>query len=223
MGYEIDFLAVGEESKSGDAIALRYGNLYGSREEQTVVVIDGGFKDTGDKLVEHIRQYYGTSQVDLVINTHPDQDHINGLETVLNELDVTELWIHQPWLHNQGLADKFKDGRVTDNSLSERFKQNLEKAWSLVKQAEDNGVTVREPFTGLQDSNGGIKILGPSVEYYESLIPDFEGMPAKVSATNAFDNFIDKTASALRRFFASWGVDQIDDEGVTSPVLSLSF
>ncbi|MFI1955905.1 hypothetical protein ACH437_29400 [Streptomyces xinghaiensis] len=38
MGYEIDFLPVGEESKGGDAIALRYGNLYGSRRELTVIV-----------------------------------------------------------------------------------------------------------------------------------------------------------------------------------------
>jgi hypothetical protein len=54
MGYEIDFLPVGEGEKSGDAIALRFGNLFGNRNEKTVVVIDGGFKETGEKLVKHI-------------------------------------------------------------------------------------------------------------------------------------------------------------------------
>lgn len=39
MGFEIDFLPVGEEGKSGDAIALRFGNLFGQRSEQMVVVI----------------------------------------------------------------------------------------------------------------------------------------------------------------------------------------
>lgn len=216
MGYEIDFLGVGEESKSGDAIALRYGNLHGSREEQTIVVIDGGFQDTGSKLVEHIKDHYGTSQVDLVINTHPDQDHINGLEMVIDELEVKELWIHQPWKHNQGLSSKFNDGRVTDNSIGERLKQNLEKAWSLVQLAEAKGIVVCEPFTGLVDAGGGIKVLGPSVEYYESLIPDFEGMPEKAALSNALESFFDKAASTLRRFFATWGQDQIDDDGVTS-------
>lgn len=216
MGYEIDFLGVGEESKSGDAIALRYGNLYGCRDEQTVVVIDGGFQNSGAKLVEHITAHYGTSVVDLVINTHADQDHINGLETVINELEVKELWIHQPWLHNQGLADKFKDGRVTDNSLGERLKQNLEKAYQLVQLAESKEISVREPFTGLVDAGGGIKVLGPSLEYYESLIPDFGGMPEKASLSNAMESFFDKAAATLRRFFATWGSDQIDDEGVTS-------
>ena len=97
MGYEIDFLPVGEGEKSGDAIALRFGNLHGNRDEQTVVVIDGGFKGTGEKLVEHIRHYYGTDDVDLVISTHSDADHVSGLTVVLEELRVGHLWMHQPW------------------------------------------------------------------------------------------------------------------------------
>ncbi|WP_445354269.1 ComEC/Rec2 family competence protein [Microbulbifer sp. EKSA008] len=216
MGYEVDFLGVGDESKSGDAIAIRFGNLHGGRDEQTVVVIDGGFKDTGATLVAHIKEHFGTNQVDIVINTHPDQDHINGLETVLDELDVKELWIHQPWEHNQGLAQHFKDGRVSDNSLSERLKQNLEKAWSLVQLAESKGVVIREPFTGEQDTSGILKVLGPSLEYYESLIPDFEGMPERAPVTEAAQSIFDKAVAAIKRFFATWGDDQINDEGVTS-------
>lgn len=61
MGYEIDFLPVGDNSKSGDAIALRYGNLYGSRAEQRVVVVDGGFTDDGEALVNHIRTSWGVN------------------------------------------------------------------------------------------------------------------------------------------------------------------
>ncbi len=168
-------------------------------------MIDGGFQSTGSKIIEHINTCFGTSKVDLVINTHADQDHINGLEAVLNELEVKELWIHQPWLHNQGLADKFKDGRVTDNSLGERLKQNLEKAWSLVKLAESKGVTIREPFTGLMDTGGGIKVLGPSVEYYESLIPDFDGMPEKAIATNALESFFVKSGRIYSSFLCHLG------------------
>jgi hypothetical protein len=63
MGYEVDFLALGDGEKSGDAIALCFGNLNGHRSEQTVVVIDGGFKESGDALVEHIKYYYRTEYV----------------------------------------------------------------------------------------------------------------------------------------------------------------
>ena len=55
MGYEIDFLAVGEK-KSGDAICIRWGNLHGSRDEQKVVVIDAGYASTGEQVIEHIEK-----------------------------------------------------------------------------------------------------------------------------------------------------------------------
>lgn len=216
MGYEVDFLGVGKESKSGDAIAIRFGNLHGSRQEQTVVIIDGGFSDTGDELVEHVKSHFDTEVVDIVINTHPDMDHINGLETVLNELTVQELWIHQPWDHNEGLANKFQDGRVTDNSLGEKLKNNLEKAWSLVQLAQAKDVLVREPFTGIQDVSGSLKVLGPSRNYYQSLIPEFEGMPERKSESTDSFAFLEKALSGLKRFFATWGEDQVDDDGKTS-------
>ena len=92
MSYEIDFLSVGEESQSGDAIALRYGNLDGPRNEQRVIVIDGGFSDDGTALVEHIKRYYKTDAVDIVVSTHPDQDHVSGLAMVLEEMQVGQLW-----------------------------------------------------------------------------------------------------------------------------------
>ena len=95
MGYEVDIIGVGQESKSGDAITLRWGNLYGGRDEQKVVVIDGGFRDSGKDVVDHITNYYGTTSIDAVVSTHPDQDHVNGLHVVVDELSVRELWIHK--------------------------------------------------------------------------------------------------------------------------------
>lgn len=215
MGYEVDFLGTSSESKSGDAIVVRFGNLHGSRDEQTVVVIDGGFTEDGNKVVEHIKTHFGTSRVDLIISTHPDQDHINGLETVLNELEVAELWIHRPWDHNAGLADKFHDGRITDNSISERLKETLNKAHALCELAESKGIPVKEPFTGQTHVSGAIKVLGPTLDYYGSLIPDFDGMPTKAT-DSSMESAFNKAVAAVKRFFAQWGKDEINDDGVTS-------
>ena len=56
IGYEVDFLPVGEGEKSGDAISFRFGNLLVDLAQQTVFVIDGGFKSSGQALVDHIRK-----------------------------------------------------------------------------------------------------------------------------------------------------------------------
>lgn len=216
MGYELDFIGVGKESKSGDAIALRFGDLYGHRREQTVVVIDGGFKDSGQDLVDHIKTHYGTTHVDLVISTHPDQDHINGLEVVFEQLTVGELWVHQPWAHSQSLSDAFVDGRVTDHSIGERLKSNLEAAYNLVKTANRKGIPVLEPFTGMSFGNH-IRVMGPTRSYYESLIPEFDGMPATQSAQAVPQpGLLGRMFEEVRQFFATWGVDDIDDKDGTS-------
>lgn len=91
---EIEFLWVGEESKTGDAITCRFTSP--ETGEPAIVLIDGGFIETGDRIVEHVEQHYGTSVVDLVICTHPDDDHIGGLFTVLQNLSVRRLLIHRP-------------------------------------------------------------------------------------------------------------------------------
>lgn len=215
MGYEVDFLGTQSETKSGDAIAIRFGNLHGPRHEQTVVVIDGGFTDDGSRVVEHIRTHFGTDRVDLVISTHPDQDHINGLETILNELEVSELWMHLPWEHNAGLAAKFHDGRITDNSVSERLKELLNRAHALYELAQSKAIPVIEPFTGMIDVSGCVKVLGPRESYYESLIPEFDGMPT-AKKESVFESLLYRAMSAVKNFIAQWGQDHINDDGVTS-------
>ena len=73
-----------------------------------------------------------------------DQDHINGLDVVLDKLDVRQLWIHKPWEHDRGLASKFADGRVTDFSLSERLRESLDSASDLVLKAQRKGIYIIE-------------------------------------------------------------------------------
>ncbi|MCF7716474.1 MBL fold metallo-hydrolase [Aeromonas jandaei] len=222
MGYEIDFLGVGEKSNSGDAIAVRFGNLSGSREEQTIVVIDAGYKSDDEKLIDHINTHYGTNSVDLVISTHPDQDHINGLHAVIEGMDVKRLWIHQPWADTYGLADLFEDGRVTDNSIGKRLRENLESAYSLVEIAIKKGIIVEQPFTGLMYKD--VKVIGPTEDYYRSLIPEFDGMPdAKKSESTAlneiragFEHVFDEVKKIFQKITSIWGEDKIDDNDTTS-------
>lgn len=165
---QIDFLAVDSGEKSGDAIAFRYGN-FSHRSLFKVVIIDGGTKDSGNKLVEHINQFYDTNEVDLVICTHPDADHASGLRQIMNQCVVNELWIHKPWDHSEHVCDLFHDGRITDNSLSERLQKAYTYAYELVTLAEDKGIPVREPFAGRQSEDFALTILGPTVDYYRGV------------------------------------------------------
>ena len=218
MGYEVDMIGVGQESKSGDAIAVRWGNLSGTRDEQKVVIIDGGFRDSGQDVVNHIESLYKTDIIDAVISTHPDQDHINGLDVILDELTVGQLWIHKPWEHNRGLANKFVDGRVTDSSLGERLRASLDAASDLVAKAQSKGIKIVEPFSGTTLYNQNeLLVIGPTLDYYESLIPEFDGMPkAKDTVLSALGASTKALVNTLKRVL--WGQDDLDDEDATSPM-----
>ena len=222
MGYEIDFLTVGDASKSGDAIALRWGDLVKGNDSQFVAVIDGGFKDDGEKLAALIEEYYGNlstignrSAIDLVVSTHPDADHISGLSHILEKFAVKTLWLHQPWEHNEGLASRFEDGRVNDDSIGRRLKESCAMAWELVKQAKRNGTIVQEPFAHreINQCEGRLRVLGPTEGYYEELLTDFDGMPETATAGQAI---VQSTKDFLNRCKELWDDDSIGNGGETS-------
>lgn len=179
MGFEIDFLPVGTGARSGDAIALRWGNLFGSPEEQFVMVIDGGNKASGSALVHHIKDHYDTEVVDLVLNTHPDADHASGLSCVLEELTVNRLWMHRPWNRLSRIHDLVQDGRITHDSLRNRIKDALAAAHDLEEIAEEKGIPIWEPFVSnsVKAGTATIRVLGPSEAYYKGLLPQFDDMP----------------------------------------------
>jgi beta-lactamase superfamily II metal-dependent hydrolase len=218
MGYEIDFLPVGEESKGGDAIALRYGNLYGSRDEQTVITVDGGYTDDGEALIKHIVDYYGTNRVDFVVSTHPDQDHITGLKVVLNEMQVGTLLMHQPWKHSSTVSGARRTA-FKARGFSERVEKSFEAASELEAIATRRGVEIVEPLTGVKTSDGTFRILGPSQNYYEQLLTTEVQAPAQAElATSYIQELLRKAAAGAVTFLAeSLNVETLRDDGETTP------
>lgn len=157
MGYQIDFIGVGQEYHCDDAVLIRFGNMQGSRDEQTFILIDGGFNQGGQRIVDHIQLHYQTDSIDLVISSHAD--HPNGLDVVINSLRVKELWIDMSWDHDQALADEFHEGHNADDNISEKRNGTLIKAHALYTLATSKGIVVREPFSGSLDAESFLGAL----------------------------------------------------------------
>ncbi|MCS6785223.1 MAG: MBL fold metallo-hydrolase, partial [Candidatus Caldarchaeum sp.] len=217
MAYEIDFLAVGEGERCGDAIALRFGNLAGKRDEQQVWVIDGGTKESGESLVAHIKKYYGTDRVDVVASTHPDSDHASGLSVVLEEMKVGVLLMHQPWNHAEDIRHLFDDERVTPSGIEERAWRALQDARELEKIATRKGIKIIEPFS----DNGDIEfspqaklyILSPSVAFYRQQLANFRCMPdtTKMAAMARILEAVLATGKAVARAVETWFKETLAD------------
>jgi len=213
MGVEVDFLAVGDETQSGDAIALRYGNLHGARTEQTVIVIDGGFADSGKSLIDLIRKHYKTDRVDVVVASHPDQDHISGLREVLEQLTVGQLWMHQPWKHSHELSEARKSNYAWA-SLSEAVQKSLQGASDLEALANENGVAIVEPFLGVSTPDKAFFVLGPTQEYYETILAGLQTQSSSFSLSDLLRKASEAAASLVPETIH---IETLRDGGVTQP------
>lgn len=198
--YEVEFLSVGEKEKSGDAFTLRFTSPTGN----TIVgVIDAGFTDTGERVVSHVNTYYSTDQVDFVLSTHPDGDHINGMGVVMRNLDVGTLLIHRPAQH--GYPNNSGAGPAEE----------------LVELAQQQGASVVEPFTGVTGWDGSFLIAGPSKSYYEQLLAAQEETEKPVAKRSFAEAYFGET-SRVRRFaqkaLSMFPVElPFDDAGGTNP------
>jgi beta-lactamase superfamily II metal-dependent hydrolase len=166
--HEIDFLKAGEK-ENADAITMRF-----TRPDTggfAHVVIDAGWQEDGQTVVDFVRERYGVETVDLVIVSHPDGDHIGGMGTVFRELAVGELLIHR--LDQRGGA-----GLPAAKAVGE-----------LVQLAEARGAVINEPFQGLERFGGALTILGPDEPYYNALAQEqqaqAEGRGARLGAAIA--------------------------------------
>lgn len=75
---KVHFIDVGQ----GDSILIQAPSA--------VILIDGGPRAAGQKVVDYLKQA-GISSIDLVISTHPHEDHIGGLISVLESFPIKEV------------------------------------------------------------------------------------------------------------------------------------
>jgi hypothetical protein len=168
--YEIDFLPVGD-TKSGDAIPLRYC----LNDQIYIHVLDGGFQDTGQSIVDHINKYYGRpTYIDHVVVSHPDGDHAGGLRTVLEAFEVGALWMLRPWLYADELLPRFARFKSVEN-LKKRLREIYPNIAALEEIAEERGVTMFAPFQSAKI--GAFTVMAPTKARYLDLIVESERSP----------------------------------------------
>ena len=85
---DVIFLDVGQ----GDGAIVRVPTESGIK----TILVDAGFKDwnrdMGERVVVPVLKNLGVDQIDLLIMSHPHSDHIGGVEIVLEEFEVKEIW-----------------------------------------------------------------------------------------------------------------------------------
>ncbi|GGD66207.1 ComEC/Rec2 family competence protein [Croceicoccus mobilis] len=210
--FEIDFLDV-ETAKSGDSITIRtrVGGI------ETVSVVDGGYAECGQKIIDHIKKYYGSvPTIQHVVLTHPDGDHAAGLKTVLEEYPVERLWMNRPWLYATTLLPNYP----TYNSLKaleSRLKKKYPHVAELEKIALSMGVLIEEAFQG--NVIGNFTVMSPTFNNFINLIlkDDDKAEEFEETASVRFDKYLLELAKSAISYVSSiWGHENLPEKD-TSP------
>ena len=173
--YHIAFFPNG---KGDAAICLRYKTSNGYQ----IMIYDGGTAETGKEMVSYICDTFQTDEIEDVICSQPSLDHASGLEFVLQNLKVRQLWMHRPWNYSR-IIEAHVNGAYFDPALVAHFAQHIDGIRRLDNLARQKNIPVTEPFQGAKI--GPMTVMSPSRDWYARvLIPEFE-TPALVQRTVA--------------------------------------
>ena len=76
----IDFIDVGQ----ADSILVR--------NQDKIMLIDAGTNEAGEMVVKYL-QNLGITKIDYLVGTHPHEDHIGGLDNVINNFDIGQIYM----------------------------------------------------------------------------------------------------------------------------------
>lgn len=136
---EVQFIDIGQ----GDSILLKSG-------DQTMLV-DAGNNEYGEGLVTYLTNQ-GITKIDYLIGTHPDADHIGGLDIVINKLEIGKVYMPKKQNNTKTFEDVLraiskKGLKITSPKVGASFELGSAK------------VTILGPITSYEDNNNNSIVL----------------------------------------------------------------
>ena len=146
------------ENVSGSAEAQVYFIDVGQGDSELIrlkdsgidILIDAGTRSTKQELADYLKEL-GVDDIDILIGTHPHEDHIGGMAKIIEEFPIGTLYLPE---------------------ISDEMTPTTKTYESLLDAAENKNVTVRTAAAGdvlLEQGNTSFKVLSPSHTDYDNL------------------------------------------------------
>ncbi len=147
---KVYFLDVGQ----ADSIIIESDNHF--------MLVDAGNNGDGDFVVDYLKDL-GASSLDYVIGTHPHEDHIGGLDDVINNFDIKTIIMPEVATTTDTFAD-------------------------IVEAIENNGLLITSPEvdTNYKIGDADFTILSPNKEYGN----DYNNWSVGIKLTNGDNSFV---------------------------------
>jgi len=170
QSLEITVIDVGQ----GDAILIRFPpNAAGASKH---MLIDGGGSEAADSTLVTFLQAKGIATLDVVVLTHPHQDHFRGLTEVFNQFTVKEFWwtgeargpsrdavTPTDWAEFETAMNRAEEQVIVSQNMSRSFQRARIKVLNAGGEYPDtsDGVDINNDSMVLLLSYRGVRVLFP--------------------------------------------------------------
>ncbi len=99
------------------------------RENDNNILIDAGNNEDGEKLVNYLKNDLNIEKFNMVVGTHPHEDHIGGLDNVIDSFDIDTILMPNATSTSktfENVLDSIekKDYKITFPKINEEFNYN---------------------------------------------------------------------------------------------------
>lgn len=93
----------------------------------TSMLIDAGNNADGPLLVDYIKNRLKINKIDIVVGTHPHEDHIGGIDDIINNFDIGDVYLPEVITTTKTFEDMIKaienkDLAISVPEIGEKFK-----------------------------------------------------------------------------------------------------
>ena len=159
-----------------------------------IMLIDAGGNSTANKLSEYLSEEKGIEKIDYLIGTHPHEDHIGGLDVIINNFDIGELYM--PKLADSSVPTTKTYNDVLDSIINKNLKANQGIAGVNIINEDDLKIDIiapnNEKYSDLNNYSIAIKITYGEKSFL------FMGDAEELSENEILENGYDVKADVIK-------------------------
>lgn len=140
-----------------------FGDCFICDNGNDVIVFDCGSEEHANKVIDYLLEHYGPHKKAIVVLSHNDSDHFDGIPKLIKENKVEKVYTILLLKFYEELLEKIDDDRKTKDSI----KRQILERYSNIAELGQKGLleNIYNPDDSFIQICNGINIVGPSKDY----------------------------------------------------------